>query len=40
MKQEQRLVAGVYRFLAPFVDITKPIYISLDGQAAEMAHPS
>ena len=27
---------GVYRFLAPFVDTTKPIYVSLDGQAAEM----
>ena len=35
MKQEQRLVAEVYRFLAPFVDTTKPIYISLDGQAAQ-----
>ena len=36
MKQEQRLVAEVYRFLAPFVDTTKPSYVSLDGQAAEM----
>jgi hypothetical protein len=34
MKQEQRLVAEVYRFLAPFVDTTKSIYVSLDGQAA------
>ena len=36
MKQEQRLVAEVYRFIAPFVDTTKNIYVSLDGQAAEM----
>lgn len=36
MKQEQRLVAEVYRFLAPFMDTTKRIYVSLDGQAAEM----
>ena len=35
MKQEQRLVAEVYRFLAPFVDTTESIYISLDGQAAQ-----
>ena len=36
MKQEQRLVAEVYRFLAPFVDTAKNVYVSLDGQAAEM----
>lgn len=36
MKQEQRLVAEVYRFIAPFVDTAKDIYVSLDGQAAEI----
>ncbi|HWB06277.1 MAG TPA: hypothetical protein VG796_24855 [Verrucomicrobiales bacterium] len=36
MKQEQRLVAEVYRFIAPFVDTEKDLYVSLDGQAAEI----
>ena len=36
MKQEHRLVAEIYRFLAPFVDTSKPIYLSLDGQAAQI----
>lgn len=35
MKQEHRLVAEVYRFLAPFVDTEKDVYVSLDGQAAD-----
>ena len=34
MKQEQRLVAEVYRYLAPFVDTSKDVFVSLDGQAA------
>ncbi len=34
MKQEQRLVAEVYRYLAPFIDTSRDIYLSLDGQAA------
>jgi len=37
MKQEQRLVAELYRFLAPFIDTTRDIYVSLDGQAADTA---
>lgn len=36
MKQENRLVAELYRYLAPFIDTTKDIYICLDGQAAEI----
>lgn len=35
MKQENRLVAELYRYLAPFVDTTKDIYVCLDGQAAD-----
>jgi len=35
MKQENRLVAELYRYLAPFIDTRKEIYICLDGQAAE-----
>jgi hypothetical protein len=34
MKQEHKLVAELYRYLAPFIDIEHEIYISLDGQAA------
>jgi|SRR5690242_14146667 hypothetical protein len=34
MKQEQRLVAELYRFLAPFIETAKPIFVSLDGAAA------
>lgn len=37
MKQEHRLVAELYRFIAPFIDTTKDIYVSLDGQAADTA---
>ena len=37
MKQEHRLVAEVYRFIAPFIDTTKDIFVSLDGQAASTA---
>lgn len=37
MKQEHRLVAEVYRYLAPFIDTTREIYLSLDGQAAKTA---
>lgn len=37
MKQEHRLVAEVYRFLAPFIDASKDIYLCLDGQAAKTA---
>jgi hypothetical protein len=34
MKQEHRLVAEIYRFLAPFIDAREEIYLCLDGQAA------
>ena len=37
MKQEHRLVAEIYRFIAPFIDTTREIYLSLDGQAAKTA---
>ncbi len=37
MKQEHRLVAELYRFIAPFIDTKKDIFISLDGQAASTA---
>lgn len=37
MKQENRLVAELYRFLAPFIDTSKDIYVCLDGQAAATA---
>jgi hypothetical protein len=37
MKQEHRLVAEVYRWLAPFVDATRDVYLSPDGQAAKTA---
>jgi hypothetical protein len=37
MKQEHRLVAELYRFIAPYIDTTKDIYVSLDGQAADTA---
>jgi hypothetical protein len=33
MKQEQKLVAEVYRYLAPFIDTSRELYLSLDGQA-------
>jgi hypothetical protein len=34
MKQEHKLVAELYRYLAPFINTEHEIYISLDGQAA------
>jgi hypothetical protein len=37
MKQEQKLVAELYRYLAPFIDTEQKVYISLDGQAARTA---
>ncbi len=37
MKQENRLVAELYRFIAPFIDTKKEVYVSLDGQAADTA---
>lgn len=37
MKQENRLVAELYRFIAPFIDTTKDLFVSLDGQAASTA---
>lgn len=37
MKQEHRLVAELYRYIAPFIDTKKEIYLSLDGQAAKTA---
>lgn len=36
MKQESRFVAELYRYLAPFIDTAKPLYISLDGIAARV----
>ncbi|RDI99294.1 hypothetical protein DVT68_00040 [Dyella solisilvae] len=37
MKQEHRLVAEIYRYLAPFIDTSHDLYLSLDGQAATSA---
>jgi hypothetical protein len=34
MKQEHKLVAELYRYLAPFIDTEKDVFVSLDGQAA------
>ena len=34
MKQEQRLVAELFRYISPFYDVSKEFYVSLDGQAA------
>ena len=34
MKQEHKLVAELYRYLAPFIDTEHDVFISLDGQAA------
>jgi hypothetical protein len=36
MKQEHKLVAELYRYLAPFINVEHDVYISLDGQAAMM----
>lgn len=33
MKQEHRFVAELYRYLAPFVDTTHDVFLSLDGSA-------
>ncbi len=35
MKQEHRFVAQLFGYLAPFVDDAKPLYLSLDGEAAK-----
>ena len=35
MKQEHRFVAELYRYLAPFIDTAKPLFLSLDGEAAK-----
>ena len=35
MKQEHHFVANLYHYLFPFVDSAKPIYVSLDGEAAK-----
>jgi hypothetical protein len=35
MRKEHFLVAELYRYLADFVDASRPIYLSLDGVAAE-----
>jgi hypothetical protein len=35
VRQEHRFVADLYRYLAPFIDTTRPIYLSLDGEAAK-----
>ncbi|HDS1556794.1 hypothetical protein A7X93_01350 [Stenotrophomonas maltophilia] len=37
MKQEHRLVAELYRFIAPFIEISRDFYLCLDGQAAGTA---
>lgn len=34
MKQEHKLVAELYRYLAPFINIDRHFFVSLDGQAA------
>ena len=34
MKQEHRFVADLYRYLSPFIDTSKELYLSLDGIAA------
>ena len=34
MKQESRFVAELYRYLAPFIDTARELYVSLDGMAA------
>jgi hypothetical protein len=35
MRQEHRFVADLYRYISPFIDTAKPIYLSLDGEAAK-----
>src|SRR4051794_15694829 len=34
MRQEHRFVAELYRYLAPFIDTSADVYLSLDGIAA------
>lgn len=34
MKQEHRFVAELYHCLAPHINMHRPVYVSLDGQAA------
>jgi hypothetical protein len=34
LKQEHRFVADLYRYLAPFIDTSREMYLSLDGVAA------
>lgn len=34
MKQKHRFVADLYRYLAPFIDTTRELFLSLDGIAA------
>lgn len=34
MKQEHKLVAELYRYLAPFINTEEDVFLSLDGQAA------
>jgi hypothetical protein len=35
MKQEHRFVADLYHYLVPFMNTRRPIYVSLDGEAAK-----
>lgn len=35
MKQENRFVAQLFHFLAPFVDMSKDLFICVDGGAAK-----
>jgi len=35
MKQEHKLVAEIYRYIASFIDADEQVYICLDGQAAD-----
>ena len=35
MRQENKFVAELYRYLAPFIDTKKTIHLSLDGMAAK-----
>lgn len=38
MKQEHRFVAELYRYLAPFVDSSRRVFVCLDGEAARTGH--
>ena len=35
MKQEHRFVAELYSLLKPFIDVSQPLFLSLDGEAAK-----